>query len=370
MEFAGRFRWSVIDHLSRRIEIEDDVREKTRRRSRGRVAAPSTSKTKPERPHKVTHKLTAAVDAACEKGRGFFGTATAPTYPAICKQAMKDGLFVLPACQDPAAKHPPFEGWPVYSDRWPTDDEIVDWLGRYRFRNGVYITGPTLGRFVVDADSPAAIRWLQKRGMPPTQTLLSSRGRHYHFRYPDFRVKNSNGKIRQKVDIRGYGGVAVACGSIHKTGFVYRWAKRLSPQDVALAKAPEWILDLLCDRPTKAERAVSQPVGPARPFDGVVGPWARAVVDGELGDLAAAEEGCRNVTLARVSFKLGQLAAGGEADRDELLAALHEIALAWENESEAKSRRTIQSCFESGEAHPRSAPLNNNSPFQNSGWHL
>jgi len=270
----------------------------------------------------------------------------------IVEQAERDGLWVLPACRDRAAKHPCLVGWSQFQERAPTKAKRAAWLANHPDRNGIYVTGPALGRFVLDCDSPAAIAWVLRKGLPKTQTMLTRKGRHYHFVYPKVQVKNSTGKIHKGVDIRGAGGVAVAAGSLHETGFRYAWAKGRSPQDVKLAKAPKWLLDWLRADGERRER-----VGPhteVPPFDGIVGPWAARIIDEELETLREAIEGTRNDALAHCAFKLGQLAGGGEADGAELQAALCEIARGWPNEQ--KSFDTIARCFESGTSQPRVAP--------------
>jgi hypothetical protein len=95
-----------------------------------------------------------------------------------------------------------------------------------------------------------------------------------------------------------------------------------------------------------------------RQFDGKVSAWARAAIDGELARLADAGPGIRNHTLASVSFKLGQLVGGGEADPGELRVALSAIAEQWSDER-IKSADTIARAFSQGIAHPRRAPIRN-----------
>lgn len=277
--------------------------------------------------------------------------AKVPNFRAISAQATRDGLFVLPACQDRAEKHPAI-AWKQYQQRRPTEAEVAAWLERYSCRNGVYPTGPILGRFVVDCDNAAAVAWLRRRGIPSTQQVTTSRGRHFHFTYPDFHVRNSAGVVHEGVDIRGAGGIAVAVGSLHPSGFRYDWARGCSPDNVELADGSEWLLDGLRERSDR--RTVrGTPIEP-RPFSGTVSPWATAVIDRELLELSRAPQGTRNNALARVAFKMGQLAGGGEAQEEELIAAIEEVARLWPNFE--KSRDTIRRAFDAGAAKPRCAP--------------
>jgi len=156
-----------------------------------------------------------------------------PNFRAISAQAERDGLWVLPAALDRGAKHPAIP-WKVYQRRRPTTAEVAAWVSGYPDRNGVYLTGPILGRFVVDCDSAAAVRWLRRKGVPRTQQVVTARGRHFHFAYPEgLHVGNSAGVIHEGVDIRGDKGVAVAVGSVHRSGRIYRWARGRSRQDDA-----------------------------------------------------------------------------------------------------------------------------------------
>jgi Bifunctional DNA primase/polymerase, N-terminal len=279
-------------------------------------------------------------------------TRIAPRRPAsrfasILEQADRDGLFVLPACADPAQKHPCVE-WKELQTRRPSVAETRDWLARFPGRNGVYVLGPILGRFVLDLDDRAAADWVAQRGVPPTQTVRTRKGWHLHLAYPDFKVYNPVGQIYPGVDVRGFAGVAVAVGSVHQSGFRYRWATSRSPQNIPLAPAPEWLLDWLRQYAAKRENVVHlEP----RPFQGRVSAWARCAIDAELDQLRHAPDGTRNASLAHAAFKLGQLVGAGEADKTEIRAAVYEIADAWPDVEKSKS--TIDRCVEAGACQPR-----------------
>ena len=195
--------------------------------------------------------------------------------------------------------------WKEYQHRYPSIQQVIDWSIAFPNCAVGLPTGRGLKLFVIDLDSSRAHRWLLRRGKIKTWTAKTPRGWHYFFRYPDFHVGNSTSDLARGVDVRGDGGMVVAAGSFYGAA-VYTWVEGRSPADVRLADAPAWLLEQLehlDDEPKSRKPAgPSAAVEPPRPVDGVVGPWARAVIDGELGDLAAAEEGSRNDTLARVSF--------------------------------------------------------------------
>jgi hypothetical protein len=270
-------------------------------------------------------------------------------FRAIAEQARRDGLWALPGCQDPAQKHPCIP-WKPYQERQPTDAEITSWIARYPTRNGLYLTGECLGRIVIDCDHDDADHEMRRQGIPPTQTALTRRGRHYHFKHPGFRVGNSASVFYPGVDIRGDGGIAVAVGSVHKTGFIYRWAEGRSPQEIGLPAAPDWLIEWLQSRVVIAWLDVEP-----KEFNGITSAWARTIVHAEIDQLQFTPKGARNDMLARVSFKLGQLAGGGEADHDELLYYLQAVAQEWPNTK--KSFDTIARCFAAGQQSPRVAPV-------------
>lgn len=124
---------------------------------------------------------------------------------------------------------------------------------------------------------------------------------------------------------------------------------------MSIAEPPKWLLNWLVEEDQKRRHASEAPVRPQQ-FDGKVSAWARAATDSELARLADAVAGTRNQTLVSVSFKLGQLVAGGEADTGEMRAALHAITAAWTGE-QSKSIDTIKRCLAAGFAHPRQRPL-------------
>jgi hypothetical protein len=278
---------------------------------------------------------------------------TRPRFAQIVEQARLDDIPVLPSVLDPRGKHPAIS-WLEFQGRRPTSQEYREWVCRYGNRNGLYVLGPISGRFVVDPDTYEANEYSAKRIEGETQIVQTARGLHYHFAYPDFRVYNSASQIYPGIDIRGFGGVSVAVGSIHHSGYTYKWLEDHSPNEVELATAPNWLLDWLFAENARREHFVTLPTE-SRPFTGRVNAWARKAIDGELERLTSAAKGTRNDTLVRVSFKIGQLVAGGEADAGELRAALEAVTSSWTDERD-KSIDTISRAFDEGMAHPRCAP--------------
>ncbi len=76
----------------------------------------------------------------------------------------------------------------------------------------------------------------------------------------------------------------------------------LEPRERA-APLPGWLLERLTKEP---ERRLVPP-----PSDPVPDRWAAAALDGEMERLMAEKQGCRNDTLNRIAFRLGQIVAAG-----------------------------------------------------------
>jgi putative DNA primase/helicase len=246
----------------------------------------------------------------------------------------------------------PLVKWREFQSRAATFDEIASWCEQFPDAGVAIPTGPATRLFVVDADSIEAIEWLELRHMPETVLVRTRKGLHYYFQYPvATQVSNSASSLAPGVDIRGAGGM-VAAASTRNGDFEYRYEPRHALGELAIADAPDWLINWLLREESK--RQVSVKPLRAQQFDGQVGAWARTIIDDELESLANAGKGCRNDRLSRAAFKLGQLAGGGEADASELSTALHTIADAWPNPSH--SHDTIARCFEAGCAHPRQRP--------------
>jgi len=130
-----------------------------------------------------------------------------------------------------------------------TNDEAIirRWWDSWEDANIGVVTGRSSGFFALDVDprngGDRALASLEaKHGkLPETQTAgTGGDGVHYLFKYPDFHVKNSTGKLRPGLDIKGEGGAIVVPPSLHASGKRYRWRN-----DAPIVEAPKWFLRLL-----------------------------------------------------------------------------------------------------------------------------
>ena len=188
--------------------------------------------------------------------------------------------------------------------RWPEKatcdaENLRCWMQVYPGCNWGVAFGVDCRVFVLDIDGAAgeaAIRELcERHGYDWLKTLRvkTSRGAHLYFFYPEgATIRNSAGKLARGLDIRGTGGYAVVPPSIHRSGHRYEW----EAEDVAIAPAPSWLLELVRARvPTNT------------PSPSTVG-----------GDLIA--EGQRNATLVSEAGAMRRRGMTPQAIQAALLA--------------------------------------------------
>lgn len=201
------------------------------------------------------------------------------------------GLRVFPLV--PGAKVPMTEHG--FKDAVTTEATIVAWWSRTPNANIGIATGARTGGgpfFVLDVDehNPAAsgreaVLDLEARygKLPDTAEVLTpSGGRHLFYESDGAVVTNAaGGNMPAGIDVRGGGGYVVAAPSIHPNGSVYAWDAFGNLLDgVAIAPAPEWLIDLLTATPPQqaARRDVVPYEGVPRPGDR----WAQTVAWPEL----------------------------------------------------------------------------------------
>jgi hypothetical protein len=165
-----------------------------------------------------------------------------------------------------------------------TDPDIIRAWWRQQPDNNIAIaTGPASGVFVVDVDgldAEATLRRLEAEheALPSTVEVITARGRHIYFKWPQEPVRNSAGKIGPHIDVRGDGGYVLSPPSIHPSGRRYSWSVDSANY---IAEAPGW---LLTKQNGVAIRATPSPE------------W-RTLIEG-VG------EGARNCSLARLAGHL------------------------------------------------------------------
>lgn len=233
-------------------------------------------------------------------------------------------------------KKPRGKGWP--DSPGLSQQEALNHRG-----NLGLICGETSNRlFVVDIDGDIP------ENLPDTPTVITgSGGRHMYYRLPErilLTKGNQVSRIADKVDTRWTGGQVVAPSSIHpETGKMYRWMPGKSPDDIAIADVPDWIVDAL--------------QSPPAPKDGSKAVETRStsvqsrnkLVQSSAEDVRNAKLGTRNHTLNAKAYTLAGIP---EISDEEIQQALAQAALD-AGLSESEARTTIDSGIHAG----RMAPL-------------
>jgi hypothetical protein len=217
-------------------------------------------------------------------------------------------------------------------------------------------TGEVSGCFVLDVDQDeakgidgeASLEALvdQEGRLPETALQITPRGgRHFFFRHPGVKVKNSASKLRPGLDIRGDGGYVVIAPSINAAGKAYRWQR--DPDVVGFADAPAWLLRLVAPTTKAQDDAkvydINLSAGRSKYLD--------IAVTGEARKVAGTVSGQRNNALNSAAFRLGQFVGSGALDRatvEQVLfdAAAHVGLVA--DDGEATVRKTLNSGLEAG----------------------
>jgi putative DNA primase/helicase len=148
---------------------------------------------------------------------------------------------------DGAGKHPRERGWQQQATT--EADKVRALWAKYPLANVGIATGRARGCWVIGPDGEQGKKDLkgladESGELPRTLTAeTGSGGEHLFFRWPvGIHVANAKDHRGLKIDIRGEGGLVVGAGSRNRNG-PYRWKERLSPVDVAVAEAPDWLVD-------------------------------------------------------------------------------------------------------------------------------
>lgn len=170
--------------------------------------------------------------------------------------ASKFGWRVLPL--KPKQKIPLLSDW---TKQATTEAQTIGgWWAQWPEANVGIATGRESGIWVLDVDprhqgDESLHELLHVHGaLPDTPvSMTGGGGLQYFFRYPAGRKLVNRANVKPGLDVRGDGGQVVGPPSIHPSGVAYAWD--IAPHDQALADAPAWLLDLVCEPTPKTVAA-------------------------------------------------------------------------------------------------------------------
>lgn len=183
---------------------------------------------------------------------------------AFCQEALHlaaQGFAVFPL--KPSDKTPLIRNWPA---KVTTDENVIKSWGRYFPTSNIAIACEQSSLIVLDVDprhgGEESLRELERRYGPLPETvevITGGGGRHLYFKKPqNVRIKNGvNLAGLSGLDIRADGGYVVAPPSIHPNGQRYAWKEGHSPEDIELAPAPQWLIDLVTGHARGAKEAAN-----------------------------------------------------------------------------------------------------------------
>ena len=115
----------------------------------------------------------------------------------------------------------PIVEWQPYQQKKPTTNEISEWSTKNLDLNIAVITGEISGITVIDIDSAEGEEEIAKLNLPPTYTVMTSKGRHLYYQYTSDPTIITSVKILPGIDIRNNGGYVIGEASTHESGWVY-----------------------------------------------------------------------------------------------------------------------------------------------------
>jgi hypothetical protein len=228
------------------------------------------------------------------------------------------------------------------------ETQILGWWQQYPNAMIGAPMGPASGIWAIDLDLDPAKKidgkatldqlTAQRGPLPPTWATVTPRGgRHLIFAWdPNVDIRNSASKIGPGIDVRGNGGYICLPPSRNATGGAYQWDPG-GPQNAAVA--PPWLIMLAKTRRISA--------------------YAKAALERECKNVAAALPSTRNNTLNTAAFNLGQLVGGNALDEQEVRDRLFEAAETCRlvaDDGAPQAWATIDSGMTAGKKQPRGRP--------------
>ena len=142
----------------------------------------------------------------------------------------------------------PLVSWEPLQTARPSAQQVTDWFNRWPNANIGIVTGEISNLVVLDIDpkhgGDVSRERLERQfgPLPATvEAVTGGAGCHLYFTHPGGLIRNRIG-LAQGIDLRGDGGYIVAPPSIHRSGGLYAWLAGRSPDEIALAALPRWIL--------------------------------------------------------------------------------------------------------------------------------
>lgn len=195
---------------------------------------------------------------------------------------------------------------------------VIEWWVENPEANIGFPTGS--GVYVLDIDGQTgedslACLLIEHGRLPETlECRTGGGGRHIYFRCEKI-LRNSSGKLGDRLDTRGDGGYVILPPSIHPSGVPYEWTvNATSPKIDKLPRLPRWIVDEVGIKlPPKADFILTDHTRKTD-YEYDINPIVREWFLNKVRALSVNKEGTRNARLYNLAVWSGSAVAGGFAD--------------------------------------------------------
>jgi hypothetical protein len=243
-------------------------------------------------------------------------------------------VFPLRDGGTPDAKKPR-KGSRGYMDATTEPETIKSMFAHYPNANIGVATGEESGFFVLDVDprngGDESLQALEAEYGPLPHTVRQNTGNggeHIFFKCPKgITFKNQAGKLGPGLDIKTDGGYIVVEPSIHPNGRPYAFDVCHHPEEVEIAEAPQWLLNLLTQKKPKKPSFVVDSYHCKRTSG-----LGRTVLASEVEKIKNAPIGEQEVTLNNASLNIGGLVKDGHIKYNEAHEALVDAGLHMAND--------------------------------------
>jgi hypothetical protein len=274
----------------------------------------------------------------------------------------KKGWAVIPLCGKIPAISKADDGRGVH-DATTNCDTIQQWWTKDPNANIGIACGQEFWVLDIDGDEGEdSLAEMQKEHGPLPETVeqITGNGRHLLFKFNGENVQNSV-KFKPGLDTRSGGGYIVAAPSYHQgSGRRYEWEVDHHPDDVEVMAAPDWLVELIVDKPPVDGEAAdpfiafgrSTPKSPS---------YGKAALDAEAVAIRSAPIGSQENILNSAALKIGQLIGSGALDFDQARETLIAAGLDMANDPQKKTWNAseitakVERGLRDGMAKPRQA---------------
>jgi hypothetical protein len=301
-------------------------------------------------------------------------TTTKPNIYDAFTQAIAQGWSVIPVI---GKNQIPLK-WKKYQTIRATRDVAWSWIGQWPSCNLGIVTGQVSDLVVLDVDGPEGQATLaQFDALPKTVTALTGKGMHFYFRHPGVSIRNQQsfrGDL-EGMDIRGDGGYVVGPGSVHESGAIYRWDRGRSPEEVAVADMPKWLVDLCLryqnetspgavgasEKPQEGRATATRGNGQSttQKDEKARRAYALAALNGEVTRVANAPDGTKHEQLLKSAIAVSGFVP--TLSEQEIERALFD-AIKGRAGDRHNALQTIRDGIRYGESRPREVPAKQEPP--------